>query len=58
MQIEQGHKEGLKAAAEFCGIKDYEPEDMNLSNRFIFHFSACYIFGVIFQLEFILLSMK
>ena len=36
MQIEQGHKEGLKAAAEFCGIKDYEPEDMNLSNRVIF----------------------
>lgn len=36
LHIEQGHKEGLKAAAEFCGIKDFEPEEMNLSNRVIF----------------------
>lgn len=25
LAIENGHKEGLKAAAEFCGIKDYQP---------------------------------
>lgn len=34
--IEEGHREGLKAAAEFCGIQSYEAEKMNLSNRVIY----------------------
>lgn len=28
--------EGLKAAAEFCGLKGYEPEPGNYSNRVVF----------------------
>lgn len=34
--IETGHVEGVKAAAEFCGIKNYEPEPANYSNRVVF----------------------
>ena len=34
--IEEGHKQGIIAAAEYCGIKNYQPPDMNLSNRIIF----------------------
>ena len=34
--IEEGHREGLKAAAEFCGIQNYQAEKMNLSNRVVF----------------------
>jgi DNA-directed RNA polymerase I subunit RPA1 len=34
--IETGHLEGLKAAAEFCGLKGYEPEPGNYSNRVVF----------------------
>jgi DNA-directed RNA polymerase I subunit RPA1 len=33
--IEEGHRQGLKAAAEFCSIQNYEPGKMNLSNRVI-----------------------
>lgn len=33
--IEQGHKDGMKAAAEFCKLDDYEAPDMNYSNRVI-----------------------
>lgn len=36
LTIESGHTEGLKAAAEFCDIKDYQPKNMNLSNRVVF----------------------
>ena len=35
LAIEAGHQEGVKAAAEFCGMKDYKPEEMNLSNRVV-----------------------
>jgi DNA-directed RNA polymerase I subunit RPA1 len=33
--IEDGHAEGMKAAAEFCGIKNYVPEKMNFSGRVV-----------------------
>jgi len=36
LAIETGHAEGVKAAAEFCGMKDYVTEPMNLSNRVVF----------------------
>ena len=36
MAIETGHLEGVKAAAEFCGMKDYAPKKMNFSNRVVF----------------------
>lgn len=36
LAIESGHLEGVKAAAEFCGLKDYEQEPINFSNRVIF----------------------
>ena len=36
LAIETGHKLGLIAAADFCGIKNHEPKDMNLSNRVVF----------------------
>jgi len=36
MAIENGHLEGVKAAAEFCGLKDYPIKKMNFSNRVIF----------------------
>lgn len=36
LTIEEGHKQGIVAAAEYCGIKNYKPKDMNLSNRIIF----------------------
>ena len=26
LAIEKGHKEGIKAGAEFCGVKNYEPK--------------------------------
>ena len=34
--IEKGHSEGVKAAAEFCGMRGFEPKEMNLSNRVVF----------------------
>lgn len=44
--IETGHLEGMKAAAEFCGIKDFQGESLNYSNRVIFqsekHFDKDY----------------
>lgn len=36
MAIENGHLEGVKAAAKYCGLKDYQPKKMNFSNRVIF----------------------
>ena len=36
LAIETGHIEGVKAAAEFCGLKGYEPEPANYSNRVVF----------------------
>lgn len=36
MAIETGHFEGVKASAEFCGLKDYVPKKMNFSNRVVF----------------------
>ena len=38
--IESGHAEGVKAAAEFCGIKNFEAEYANYSNRVVFQSKA------------------
>ena len=35
MTIETSHANGIKAAAEFCGIKDFEPEPINFTGRVI-----------------------
>lgn len=35
LAIEKGHSEGIKAAAEFCGLKGFEPEQINFSGRVI-----------------------
>lgn len=32
MVIEEAHKKGVKAGAEFCGIKNYDAIDMNYTN--------------------------
>ena len=34
--IENGHLEGVKAAGEFCGLKDIHVKKMNFSNRVVF----------------------
>ena len=38
MVIEEAHKKGVKAGAEFCGIKNYDAIDMNYTNRVV-HYS-------------------
>lgn len=38
--IENGHKEGIKAAAEFCELKGIKIEDTNFSNRVVFQSKA------------------
>ena len=34
--IEESHKDGIKVAAEFCGLKNYIARDYNYSNRVMF----------------------
>ena len=34
--IEKNFKEGIEAAAEFCGLKNYEAKGFNYSNRIVF----------------------
>jgi len=34
-EIESGHKEGLKAAAEFCELEGLEIDEMNFSSRVV-----------------------
>lgn len=38
MVIEEAHKKGVKAGAEFCGIKNYDAIDMNYTN-WVVHYS-------------------
>lgn len=36
MIIENAHKEGIEAAAKFCGIKNYQAKEFNYSNRIVY----------------------
>lgn len=36
MLIEESHKEGIEAAAKFCGLNKYIAKDYNYSNRVVF----------------------
>ena len=36
MIIENSHKEGIEAAADYCGIKKYIAKELNYSNRIVF----------------------
>lgn len=36
MIIEKAHKEGIEAAAKFCGIKNYIAKEFNYSNRIVY----------------------
>ena len=36
MIIENSHKEGIEAAADYCGIKKYTAKRLNYSNRIVF----------------------
>ena len=36
MIIEESHKEGIEAAASFCGLQNYIPKQYNYSNRVVF----------------------
>jgi len=36
LAIEDGHLQGVNAAAEFCGLKNYKQEPINFSNRVVF----------------------